>query len=147
MKRGVVALLFSMCLGCASVELDANYTPRTCPITTVTALFASPREADGVRFCGLTRAVHEGRVVKLFPAEAPLPNERRDLVLLPNLQLQDLLSDRIAEGEEQIIYIEGVISVDEACFSDPETMCLPYRRPIEIRVSSFRLLTNEGSER
>jgi len=79
----------------------------------------------------------------LFPSEQPLPEDRTDVVMLPDLGNQRRLIAILSEGESAEVYVEGRISGMSECFQEPredlEVICTPYRRPLDLRVTRLEL--------
>lgn len=141
MKNYIFLLVLLHNAACAPIELPPEAAAgETCDLRSLDEVFADPVGASGRRFCGLVRAIHEGRVVKFFSADAPLPQHRTNTLLLPDGATTLLLKERMPQGGEAILYIEGRLSADRECFENSEIMCLPYRHPVDIRVTGFRLM-------
>lgn len=115
----------------------------TCAVESLKSVFSEPQVFIGHRFCGHVRAIRESRAVKLFPIENPLPTDRTDILLLPDRRTQDSLEMKIPQGRETRLYVEGTINADIDCFQNPDVACLPYRRPLLIQVSRFRVIDDK----
>jgi hypothetical protein len=131
---------------CAPMPTGAS-AERTCHVQALDAVFSSPLAFDGKRFCGRALAYPEGNSVKLFPIGHDL-SERYDLVAIPGAEVETALA-RANRGGPFEIYLEGRIRPHRACFRRPvqpdgTQACLPFRRPINIDVESYRILELPG---
>lgn len=114
-------------------------TEDRCEITSATQAFEAPLAVNGKRFCGLVLAVHQGRNLELYSPDMPLPEDRYDLVIVPTTDTSEGIIRQIPDGGTARLYVEGSLEVDPACFDGSGTACLPYRRPIEIDISDYRI--------
>jgi hypothetical protein len=109
-----------------------------CDESSLQTVFSDPLSFLDKTFCGDVRVIRESRAIKMFPKELPLPDQRTDILLLPDREHAKKIENYLREGETTIFYIEGVIGGDKECFANPEIACLPYSRPLTIEVSTLR---------
>lgn len=133
-KKIVFIIAGALTASCATPEIGEVSKVR-CEMRSLKEIFSRPTDAIGQTFCGWVKAISESRAVKLFPAEDALPQDRTDILLLPNRSAKEELMKRIQTNGETIVYVEGIITAESKCFTDTEVSCLPYRRPLTIEVS------------
>lgn len=141
----ITPLILLFVSGCSPTEIAQTSGESRCESQPLNEIFANPLESIGTRFCGEVQAVRESRTVKFFPADAPIPTERTDIVLIPDSKFRAVLEQRIPEGSSRTVYVEGTIGGDRSCFVDMAIDCLPYRRPLKMRVSAYSIRA-DGTE-
>jgi hypothetical protein len=139
--KSLLPILFAVLAGCAHAGGQAETASR-CNVTSLGDVFREPPGYFGERFCGEALAVPEGRVLKIFPPSPDIPTERNDVVMFLDGRTADALD--APDRQPFRLYMEGVIGGMGECFQSPssgmETVCTPFRHPISITVSSYRLL-------
>lgn len=143
MRRVVAVSAIVLSAGCASAEhSQSSQAGQSCQITDLQEVFSSPAPVYKATFCGKVLAIHEGRMIKFFPYGSVVPSDRNDIVVIPDRRTTEALRNRISIGTTAVVYVRGTINAEGRCFDDQEIMCLPFRRPYDLKVSSFHVTTN-----
>lgn len=133
----LAGLALIIIIGCAPIGHESS---SRCDVTSLQDVFRDPPRYFGKRFCGMALAVPEGRVLKIFPPSEAIPEERNDVVMFLDVATADALNPRNRLPFR--FYMEGVIGGMEECFesstSEMQSICTPFRHPLDIRVSRYR---------
>jgi hypothetical protein len=123
-------------LACASSGGRSEAARESCEVTDLGTVFQDPLRYDKRMFCGEVIAYAEGPTIKMFPLSHHPEAPRNDLVLLPDLRSEKLLPPDVTDTGVKV-YVRGRLDPMRECFNlepKPGHMCVPYRRPIVIRI-------------
>ena len=131
------SMLLAVVVACATPQSEAT----ACDVTSLRDLISEPLSYDGKSFCGFVYARNDRGVV--IATENPAEEVSNDLVVILELTQSEISRIRPLP---QRYYIRSIINPLEQCFlaADSATertsqeQCVPFRRPVFLRVTEIR---------
>lgn len=135
----LISAIFGTLVGCAHIGSQGiSQEARKCEVTSLAAVFQSPRLYVGKRFCGSGTAYRRGRAIEIFPSGPP-PIDRSEIAVLPDDRTYKAIFAQITPDQPRQMYLEGKIEAMEECFeARADDTCFPYTYPLDLKVSFYR---------